>query len=334
MFKKDPLQIITFQTYGTSHRLYLRGRAIEDESINLEQKGAFKLFFNAWKRFETDEVKNAELIVKIGQELLFYTKTDNNGYFLLDEPVEDINKYANKEGWVTFEVSYKKEHITRSVQSENRFLVEMLIPSKNASFGVISDIDDTILHTGLVSVLKWRVLFNTLLTSAGKRLPLDGTPEFYHLLHQGKTGNEANPIFYVSHSPWNLYRYLEYFLRKNNFPKGPIILRNFPRLFSRKLKDEKPQKQNEILNLLKAYPDLKFILIGDSGEHDPVIYLEIAEMYPERIAAIYLRRVNHKNRMAKAYKLYKNYKKVPVLLVKNTEEAIKHAKKHGFVRLK
>ena len=55
MFKKDPLQIIAFQTYGTRNRIYLRGRGIEDESINLEQKGAFKLLFNAWKRFDTDE---------------------------------------------------------------------------------------------------------------------------------------------------------------------------------------------------------------------------------------------------------------------------------------
>jgi phosphatidate phosphatase APP1 len=334
MFKKDPLQIITFQTYGTQNHLYLRGRAIEDESINLEQKGAFKLFFNAWKRFETDEVKNAELIVKIGDDALFYTKTDNNGYFLLDERVDDISNYASKDGWVPLEISYKQEQITRPVQSNNQFSAEMLIPSKSASFGVISDIDDTILHTGLVSVLKWRVLFNTLLTSAGKRLPLDGTPEFYHLLHQGKSGNDANPIFYVSHSPWNLYRYLEYFLKKNDFPKGPIILRNFPSLFVRKPKNEKPQKQKEILNLLQAYPNLKFILIGDSGEHDPVIYLEIAEAYPERIAAIYLRRVNHKRRMARAYKLYKNYKKVPVLLVRSTDEAIKHAKRHGFISLK
>ena len=332
MFKKDPLQIIAFQTYGTSHHLYLRGRAIEDESINLEQKGAFKLLFNTWKRFETDEIKNTELIVKMGNDTCFYTMTDGNGYFLLDEKVNDISGYANDEGWVKFEFSYRQELISRTIKSENRFPGEMLIPSKKASFGVISDIDDTILHTGLVSVLKWRVLVNTLLTSAGKRIPLAGAPEFYHLLHQGKKGNEANPIFYVSHSPWNLYRYLEYFLKKNNFPKGPIILRNFPKPFARKDKQDKPQKQKEILNLLNAYPDLPFILIGDGGEHDPVIYLEIAETFPERIAAIYLRRVNHKNKMTNVYKLYKNYNDIPVQLVKSTEEAIKHARKHGFIK--
>lgn len=331
MFKKDPLQIIAFQTYGTPKHLYLRGRAIEDESINLEQRGAFKLLFNAWKRFETDEIKFAKLRIKIGDDKYYYVKTDSNGYFLLDEKVEDLSNYTNSEGWINLEFSYQKEQLTRTIQSENKFPGEMLIPSSKASFGVISDIDDTILHTGLTSILKWRVLINTLLTSAGKRLPLEGAPEFYHLLHQGKTGQEVNPIFYVSHSPWNLYRYLEYFLNKNNFPKGPIVLRSFPSPFSKKSKGEKPQKHKEIVNILKTYPKLKFILIGDIGEHDPKIYLEIATKYKNRISAIYLRSVNHKRKMEKVKKLYENFNSIPVLLIENPEQALQHAKFHGFI---
>ncbi|WP_242130691.1 App1 family protein [Aestuariivivens marinum] len=330
MFKKDPLQIIVFQTYGTSNHVYLRGRAIEDENINLEEKGAFKLLFNAWKRFETDEIKNSKIRIRLGDNHPFYVKTDNDGYFLFDETIEGLGNFANSEGWVTFELSYEESQLKRDIQSKNCFPGEMLIPSQKASFGVISDIDDTILHTGLVSVLKWRVVFNTLLTSAAKRLPLEGAPEFYNLLHQGKTGEEANPIFYVSHSPWNLYRYLEYFLKKNHFPKGPIILRNFPKPFSKK-KTEKPQKQKEILNLLKTYPKLNFILMGDSGEYDPDIYLEIARQYPNRILAIYLRSVNHQKRTLRVSSLYEGFESTPVLFMESSEQAIIHAKKHGFI---
>ena len=106
MFKKDPLQIISFQTYGSSNHLYARGRAIEDESIDLEQKGMFKLLLNAWKRFETDESRNTELRVKIGNDKFFYTTTDNKGYFLLDEKIDDISSYANEKGWVKLEFSF------------------------------------------------------------------------------------------------------------------------------------------------------------------------------------------------------------------------------------
>ncbi|MEP3836700.1 MAG: phosphatase domain-containing protein [Algibacter sp.] len=332
MFKKDPLQIIVFQTYGTSNHLYLRGRAIEDESINLEQQGAFKLLFNAWKRFETDEINNTELRVKIGKDKFYYTKTNNKGYFLLNEIVENLYEYANTEGWLPLEFSYNTPQLKRTIQSENRFPGEMLIPSKNAEFGVVSDIDDTILHTGLTSILKWRVLFNTLLTSAGKRLPLEGAPEFYQLLHRGKSGKEANPIFYVSHSPWNLYRYLELFLNKNNFPKGPIILRSFPRPFAKKRKGEKPQKHKEIVNILKTYPNLKFILIGDIGEHDPYIYKEVAEAFPGRILAIYLRSVKHKKKKLRVKALFDGFKTIPVLMIEHADAVIVHAKAHGFVK--
>lgn len=331
MFKKDPLQIIAFQTYGTVNHIYLRGRALEDENINLEQKGAFKLLFNAWKRFGTDEIKNTKISVKLGNDKTFYAQTDHRGYFVINEKVEDLSPHVNEEGWVKLEFSYEDVHHKRIIQCQNRFPGEMLVPSKKVSFGVISDIDDTILHTGLVSVLKWRVLINTLLTSAGKRMPLEGAPEFYNLLHRGQTGDQANPIFYVSHSPWNLYRYLEFFLNKNNFPKGPIILRSFPKLFYRKRKNEKPRKQKEILNLIKTYPSLQFILIGDIGQHDPYIYFEIAKQYPNRIVSIYLRSVSHKQKITRVKNLYKDFNSIPMLLIENNNQALKHAKSYGFI---
>jgi len=331
LFKKDPLQIIVFQTYGSNSHLYVKGRALEDESIDLESKSVLGLLWNSWKRFETDEVKNTRLNIKLPNNHILKVMSSGKGYFLLDEPSEDLAKMANEEGWLKFEASYDDGKIKRTIQNENRFPGEMLIPSKEASFGVISDIDDTILHTGIVSAFKWRVIYNTMLKRPSKRTPLKGAPEFYHLLHRGKTGKQSNPIFYVSHSPWNLYRYLEYFLKKNDFPKGPILLRDFPNIFARKAKTEKPQKQKEIINILKSYPDLKFILIGDSGEHDPDIYIEIAESHPDRILAIYLRSVNHEERMLRVSGLIKDYKKVDVLMVEDSDSAIKHAYEKGFI---
>ena len=69
MFKKDPLQIIPFKTYGTSSHLYFRGRALEDENIDLESEGLLKVFLNSWKRFETDEIRHAELVIRLSNEL-------------------------------------------------------------------------------------------------------------------------------------------------------------------------------------------------------------------------------------------------------------------------
>jgi len=330
-FKKDPIQIIAFQSYGTDTHFYLRGRALQDESIDLEQQGLFKLVINTWKRIESDEVKHVEINIKLPDGNILKANSNDEGYFKIEASLKGLKQLANTKGWLHCEASYNDVNIKRTIQNKNRFPAELLIPSNKATFGVASDIDDTILHTGVVSTLKWRLLYNTLFKSAKMRLPLEGAADFYQLLHQGKTGKDANPIFYVSHSPWNLYRYLELFLKQNNFPKGPILLRSFKEFRKKRSLVEKPQKQKEILNLLKTYPDLPFILIGDSGEHDADIYIEIAEQFPEQIKAIYLRSVKHKKKMLRIKGLLKTYKTTPALLVETSEQAIAHAREHGFI---
>ena len=330
-FKKDPLQIITFKSYGTDSHFYMRGRALEDETIKLEQKGLFGLLINSWKRFETDEIKHASLKVNLPNGQTLEVTTDDHGYFKIDEKVTGLSSLSNTDGWLNFEISYNEMLIKRNIQNGNRFPGELLIPSTKVDYGVISDIDDTIIHTGVVSTLKWRVLLNSIFKSAASRIPLEGAAEFYHKLHQGISGTNANPIFYVSHSPWNLYRYLEYFLKQNDFPKGPILLRSFKDIFRKKPGDQ-PQKHIEIVNILKTYPNLKFVLIGDSGEKDADIYLDVTKEFPGQVAAIYLRSVKHKKKMLRVTSLFKDYIQVPVLLVDSSAQAIKHARKHKFIK--
>ena len=330
MLKKDPLQIIAFQSYGTNSHLQIRGRALEDEAINLEDKSLWSLIVNTWKRFETDEIKRVALDIKLPNGKVFSTTTDNHGYFKIEEKVEGLDKLTDSNGWLQYEVSYSNTDCKRKIQNNNCFKGEILITNPNAEYGVISDVDDTILHTGVASYLKWRVIFNTIFRHAKNRLPLLGAPEFYQMLQFGTKAESSNPIFYVSHSPWNLYRYLDLFLRQNNFPKGPILLRSFANIFRRK-KGDKPEKQKEIISLLKTYPDLQFILIGDSGEHDPDIYIEIAKTFPNRIKAIYLRSVKHTKKIKRVKDLLQNYNTTPALLVDSSAQAIAHAKSNGYI---
>ncbi len=329
---KDPLQIIAFYTYGTRTHFYARGRALEDESINLSAKSIWKLMVNSWRRFDTDEIGYSPVALELPDGSCYETSTDRDGFFLVDAEHPNLEAFANGDGWVPFKVSYVSAEQRRRVNQVNRFPGELLIPSAQAEFGVISDIDDTIIHTGVVSSLKWQVIINTIFKRPEKRIPLEGAANFLRLLQQGRSGHAANPVFYVSHSPWNLYRYLLYFLTKNNFPKGPILLRTFKSFLQRRKSREKPQKQKEIMNILKTYPHLPFILIGDSGEHDADIYMEIAEAHPGRILAIYLRSVRHRARRLRVRSLFENYRTTHVLLAENSGELISHAREQGFIR--
>lgn len=330
--KKDPLQIIPFLTYGTYTNLSLKGRALEDEDIDLSNKGWFNLLLNSWRRFASDEIKHTPLKIILPNSEEIISKTDSEGYYLSNPTtVIDITKYVNKEGWLSYKASYIDTDISRKIQLQNCFSGEMLVPKTNSDFGVISDIDDTILHTGVASRLKWKVIVNTLFKTPQKRKALEGSAEFYNLLKKGSTSEKTNPIFYVSNSPWNLYRYLDFFLKTNDFPKGPILLRDFRKPFDRTRKVELAHKYHEIHTILNTYPTLNFILIGDCGEKDAYIYLDVVKAFPNRISAIYLRTVEHNRRMRRISKLFENYTEVPVLIVDKSIDAIAHAKTLGFV---
>lgn len=329
--KKDELQIIAFRTYGTASHLYARGRALEDERINLLDESVLGILKNTWKRWETDEIKNTSLQLKLSDGRQLQTKTDSEGYYLIDETIEGLKSDIDAQGWLPYVMSYATTDFKNTISNENQFHGEVLIPSEECEYGVISDIDDTILHTGVASTLKWRAVYNTFFKNVKDRSPLEGAAPFYYLLHKGKSGANKNPIFYVSNSPWNLYRYLQFFLQKYNFPKGPVLLRNLREPFDKSPKTEYPHKEHEIRNILKTYPAINFLLIGDCGEYDADIYKQIVADYPNRILAIYLRSVENKRKMKRITKLFEGYKVVPVLLVNTSEAAREHAKQMGLL---
>lgn len=330
---KPEVKLATYRSYGTASHLYLLGRALDDDQLKMTEDQSFLYTLkNTYKQFDTDEIHGAEVLLQLPNNDKLFETTNEEGYYLFDRSASiDLATYADNEGWVQFEVSFKNEVKNSIITHNNVFDAEMLIPTTTAKFGIISDIDDTILHTGVTSFLKWRVLHNSLFKNAHSRISLEGAPEFYRELHNGATGKEQNPVFYLSNSPWNLYEYLKLFLEINSFPKGPILLRDFRTPFDKTLRPEKPHKQKEIINILKHYPQLNFILIGDSGEHDPAIYTDIAAQYSDRILAIYLRSVKHNRKMKRVQSVVENFKTVPVLLVKTSEEAKTHAREHGFI---
>ena len=331
--KIDNVLITPYRSYGTPHHLYLLGRALDDVPLKIvEDQGFLTTVKNTFRQFNTYEIKNAEVDLHIPDIISLTEKSDSEGYFLFDKTTsEDISVKADEEGWVKVHLYFREGDGVPVYEEDQHFQGELLIPEKRAEYGVISDIDDTILHTGVTSFLKLRLLRNSLLTNAYSRIPLKGAPEFYQKLHLGKKGENKNPIFYLSNSPWNLYQYLKLFLDFNKFPKGPILLRNFRGPFDKSLSPEKPHKQKEILNILKTYPDLNFILIGDSGEHDASIYTDIAVQYPDRILAIYLLSVNHKKQMQRIRSIVDNFKTTPVLMVDTAKDAEDHARENGFI---
>lgn len=338
-FKRDPWILDIYRTYSGNNHLYIRGRALEDQPLkHYEQQTFYQTLRNTWRTFKTDEIRNALVVLTLPNGKQFETKADHEGYFLFDIFTDlDLQEMSSLEGYLNIDVKFDEDNAAfakakkQKRLAENSFKGETLVPPDHCGYAVISDIDDTIMHTGVTSFLKMRVAFNTFFKNYDRRLPFKGAANLYQLLHRGTSGKDKNPMFYLSNSPWNLYKYLEKFLDFHGFPKGPILLRDFPTPWDRTPILKRPHKAHELLNILKHYPDMKFILIGDSGEHDVDYYKEVAVQYPQRIMAIYLRSVNHDKKMARVKSIANSFTICPMLLVEESTEAVSHARGMGWI---
>lgn len=283
-----PLRIAMYGGYGTTREMRILGRVLEEHegAAPRIEDGPLSNFMRSFRQFESDEVANVELEIEVlspaGEpevgHLIVRVVSDEDGYFVLhhrfDAPVAP--------GWLPVQarVSVAPYPVSDLPRAECR----VLIPSPHARFGVISDIDDTILQTYVRN--RARMLYLTLVYNPLTRLSFEGTMDLYRGLRE--CGHGA-PFFYVSKSMWNLFPLLESFIAHQRLPRGPLLLRQVG-LFSPR--PSVPHKANVINELLQTYPDLQFLLIGDSGERDLELYLEAARMHPGRIPAILIRNVS------------------------------------------
>ncbi len=203
-----------------------------------------------------------------------------DGFVIAKVPVGDMEP-----GW--HEVRFEAEDRGRKVTATGR----VVVPDPASRVGIITDIDDTILATGITEGLK--ALQRTLLRDANGRKPVPGTPSLYRGLARGAgTSRPESTFFYVSSGPWNLYDMLVQFLGVRGFPRGPLFLTDWRPGAPQSDEDGRQESQHKrarIRRILDAYPDLTFVLIGDSGERDVEIYQEFLDSDPDRIQVAIIR---------------------------------------------
>ena len=322
-----PLMIIPYLGYGTADKLLLGGRVLEDEGFAPATSAdhTWRNLINMYRRFETDEVPGARIRARF-QGTESEVTTDHEGYFSFEiQPVQRLDSRQWQQ--VELELLDPPSHQKLPVRATAR----VLVPSAAARFGVISDIDDTVISSNVGKKLK--MILTVILSNEHTRKPFEGVAGFYRALQRGATGGEDNPIFYVSNSAWNLYTVLLEFLNLQKIPLGPLLLRDFGDhlLFS---KDSESHKKSNIKMVLDSFPHLPFVLIGDSGERDPEIYSDVVKEYPTRIRAIYIRSINKQpSRLAAIDKLIEEVRHTgsQLVLAPDSEFAAAHAAAEGLI---
>jgi phosphatidate phosphatase APP1 len=319
------LEIVPYLGYGSLEKVFVKGRVLEDKGISQASPGdsRWRNLVNTYKRFISDEVPEAALEVAFDGHTTSVS-TDAKGYYSLW--LEPPRPLAGAGPWL--EVEVRLRGMAQGVKAP------VLVPPQSAQFGVISDIDDTVVQTGAT---KWfRVVTTVLFGNARTRLPFRGVAAFYRALQEGCEGTGFNPLFYVSSSPWNLYDLLLDFFEVEDIPIGPLMLRNWRDSAESSLipKEHGPFKRATIRQIMDTFPDLPFILIGDSGQEDPEIYRDIVSEYPGRILAVYIRNVSGVSARsadvrALAYQVKKAGSKL--ILANDTLAAAKHALAQGWI---
>lgn len=203
------------------------------------------------------------------------------------------------------------------------------VPDPSVDLTVVSDIDDTIVDSGIAHGLL-ATLRTMLLQDQSTRVPLAGAAQLYRALARGPS---QRPFFYLSTSPWNLAGFLQDFLAQHGFPAGPLVLTDWgPSADSLLRISSRAHKLAALRELAQALPDSRFLLIGDSGQQDPAIYAAFCAEHPGRVAAIYIRRAGPAgaDSTRQAERLLAEAG-VPFVLTGDTQAMLDHAVRHGLI---
>ncbi len=323
-----PLRIDAYRGFGRPERAWVKARVLRGNPV-APARAADSVWINLsamLQRFESDEVPGAQVRVRYpgGEQVV---KTDREGYF--ECWFEPNPPFPTGESWHLVEMELIDPPSPHPVRTQAR----VLVPPRTAKFGVISDLDDTVIRTDVASRL--RMAKHVFLGNAHTRTPFPGVAAFYRALEHGLSEHAHNPVFYVSSSPWNLFDVLSEFLELKGIPAGPLFLRDWG------INTADPgegghlgHKLRHIRIILELFPDLPFILVGDSGQEDPEIYHKAVVEYPERILAVYIRNVSRAPERGDAIRaLAAEVEKAgsTLILADDTAAAARHAAESGWI---
>ena len=281
--------------------------------------------FSLLRLFVVRPKANVKVRMTWGDQIL-ETQTTSDGFFHFEwKPEQTLPT-----GWHSVFVNY--------VDSVNDEII--LATGKGAVFiphvcqyACISDIDDTFLISHSTSLR--RRLFVLLTEHAQSRKPFEGVIHHYQLLSKaGATRETLNPFFYVSSSEWNLYDYIKEFSHKHELPPGIYLLNEMKRLYQvfKSGQGKHKTKFFRIARIIETFPLQKYILLGDDSQDDPSIYESIVEHFPQRIYAVYLRRVKASNEsIVKEVISRIEGAGIACCYFKHSSEAIEHSLKIGLI---
>ncbi len=268
--------IIPYISYGSTEWLRVIGRVLylspENRTGRRTSKVAEVQRVRGWRSFVSLHVPFQPVQVSIDGAPIAEIISDRGGV------LDSIVQVQLSPGWHTIGLS------TNGSEPAN---APVYIVDPQAKFGIISDVDDTILNTALPKPLV--AAWNSFVLDEQARTSTPGMPVLYdHLIAR----HPGSPVIYLSTGAWNVAPALSRFLERNLYPMGPLLLTDWGPTHDRWFRSGAEHKRRELQRLVTDFPHIRWLLFGDDGQHDESLYHEFSSAYPENVAAVAIRQLS------------------------------------------
>lgn len=269
--------VIPYIGYGTDEWVRILGRVLylrpeSREHTRFRPDVAEVSRVRGWRTFTSLSVPHQTVRVLIDGEPVTEVTADRGGV------IDAIVPVRLDPGWHT---------VTLQAGDSEAADAPVNVVDPQAEFGVISDIDDTILLTALPRpfVAAW----NSFVLDEHAR---SATPGMAVMLDHLMAEHPGSPVVYLSTGAWNAAPALSRFLARNLYPMGPLLLTDWGPTHDRWFRSGREHKRRELRRIVREFPGIKWILIGDDGQHDEALYHEFATAHPESVAAVLIRQLS------------------------------------------
>ncbi|GAA2176388.1 DUF2183 domain-containing protein [Arthrobacter parietis] len=269
--------IIPYTGYGTTSWVRILARVVLSNPRDLqplegkEMMKPIKEGLRGWRNFVSAPVRYAEVTLEIdGTSAVVHA--DRGG-------VIDVHVEASlTPGWHTVRIKSGDSVVADA---------PVRVVEDDVTFGVVSDIDDTVMVTALPR--PFLAAWNTFVLDEHARTP---TPGMSVLMERIVRQNPAAPVLYLSTGAWNVAPALTRFLSRNLYPAGPKLLTDWGPTRDRWFRSGQEHKRSSLERLAEEFPSVKWLLVGDDGQHDEAIYAEFARNHPGNVRAIAIRQLS------------------------------------------
>lgn len=264
-----PATIVPFPGYGGSGWVRVVGRVLIVPRPPRRQRSE-GAGVRGWRSFAGIPVSFASVRIEVGGRV--HTVVADRGGV-----IDTVVEAELEPGWQTF---------TMSADGETPIEATVFVVADGVRFGIVSDVDDTVMVTALPRpfIAAW----NSFVVNEHARTPVPGMAV---LLEQIVRDHPGAPMVYLSTGAWNVAPTLRRFLSRNLFPQGSMLLTDWGPTHDRWFRSGRDHKADNLRRLAEEFPDVKWLLVGDDGQHDPMIYGRFLDEHPDSVAGVAIRRL-------------------------------------------